>query len=356
MKIAFFNKQLPSDQPNGVSIQVHYLANALVEMGNEVTCFSFSPAPEGSLYRSHLFTWDSKWPLVRKFIPALKFRSIKGDDFDIMHYHGDDYLCRKNLSRVRTFYGSALQEAMHAATLLRFLYQSLFYLFEWISCLKQGKLIGISVNTTRSLPLVKTIIPCGVPLHLFSPDPSVRTSHPSILFMGGLQGRKRGDHLVRIFQESILPKYPDCTLTVVGPQNCSGRNIIYKSKLKELELVEQYRKHWIYCQVSSYEGFGVPILEAMACATAVVAVKNAGAKEIITDGVDGFCCRDADIAKCIVALIENEKLRNSFCRKGLETVKKYDIKKVALKYGQIYQLMQEKRNTGKKGSFVIEMK
>ena len=99
-------------------------------------------------------------------------------------------------------------------------------------------------------------------------------------------------------------------------------------------------------RVSSYEGFGVPILEAMACATAVVAVKNAGAKEIITDGVDGFCCRDADIAKCIVALIENEKLRNSFCRKGLETVKKYDIKKVALKYGQIYQLMQEKRNTG----------
>jgi glycosyltransferase involved in cell wall biosynthesis len=181
MKIAFFNKHLPSDHPNGVSVQVHYLANALVELGYRVTCFSFSPAPEDSLYESNRFFWNSKWPLLRKFIPALKFRSIKSDDFDIMHYHGDDYLCPKNPSRVRTFYGSALQEAIHAATLSRFLYQALFYFFEWISCFKQGKLVGISVNTTRSLPLVKKVIPCGVPLHLFSPAPSVKTSYPSIL-------------------------------------------------------------------------------------------------------------------------------------------------------------------------------
>ncbi len=344
MKIAFFNKQLPSDQPNGVSTQVHYLANALAEMGNEVTCFSFSPAPEGSLYKSHLFTWDSDSPLLRKFIPALKFRSIKSDDFDVMHYHGDDYLCRKNLSRVRTFYGSALEEAIHAATLSRFLYQALFYFFEWISCLKQGKLIGISVNTTRSLPLVKTVIPCGVPLQMFNPDPSIRTSHPSILFIGGMQGRKRGNLMVKIFQKFILPRYPDCTLTVIGPQDCSGRNIIYKSRLKEYELVEQYRKSWIYCQMSSYEGFGIPIIEAMACATAVVAVRNAGSKEIITDGVDGFCCKDADIAKCIVALIENEKLRDCFCRNGLETIKKYDMRKIASAYNQIYLSMLEKRD------------
>lgn len=343
MKIAFLNKHLPSDQQNGVSIQVHYLANALVELGNEVTCFSFSPAPEGSLYKTHLFTWNSNWPLLRKFIPALKFRSVKSDSFDIMHYHGDDYLCRKNLSRVRTFYGSALQEAIHAATLSRFLYQALFYFLEWISCLKQGRLVGISVNTTRSLPLIKTVISCGVPLQLFSPDSSARTSHPSILFIGGMQGRKRGSLLVRIFQESILPRYPDCTLTIVGPQGCSGKNIIYKPKLQESELVKQYRRHWIYCQVSSYEGFGVPVLEAMACATAVVAVRNAGAKEIITDGVDGFCCKDSDIAKCIIALIENETLRDCFCCKGLETVKKYDMKKIALTYIQVYQSIQKKR-------------
>lgn len=339
MKIAFFNKQLPSDQPNGVSIQVHYLANALVEMGFEVTCFSFSPAPEGGLYKSRRFTWDSNQPLLRKFIPALKFRSIKSDDFDVMHYHGDDYLCGRNIKRVRTFYGSALQEAIHAATLSRFLYQALFYLFEWISCLKKGKLIGISVNTTRSLPLVKTVVHCGVPLHLFSPEPSVRTSHPSMLFVGGMRGRKRGNLLVRIFQESILPRYPDCTLTVIGPQDCSGKNIIYKPKLHEHELVHQYRRHWIFCQVSSYEGFGVPVLEAMACATAVVASRNAGAKEIITDGVDGFCCKDADIAKCIIALIEDENLRNHFCLNGLETIKRYDMKKVALTYKEIYHSM-----------------
>lgn len=343
MKIAFFNKNLPSDEPNGVSIQVHYLANALVELGHEVTCFSFSPPAAGSCYKTHVFLWGKKPLWLRKFTPAIKYKQVRTDNFDIMHYHGDDYLCSKNVSRVRTFYGSALQEAMHAATLSRFLYQALFYFFEWISCLKPGVLVGISVNTTRSLPFVKRIIPCGVPLHLFTPEMSSKTSHPSILFIGSLRGRKRGNLLVRIFQKYILPRYPDCILTVIGPQPCSGRNIIYKTKLPEHELVDQYRSHWIYCQVSSYEGFGVPVLEAMACATAVVATKNAGAKEIITDGVDGFCCRDANLAKCISTLIEDEKLRNRICTNGLNTVKKFDMLKVASLYVNIYQELQKKK-------------
>ncbi|HEX3020727.1 MAG TPA: glycosyltransferase family 4 protein [Chitinispirillaceae bacterium] len=340
MKIAFFNKNLPSDQPNGVSIQVHYLANALVDLGHDVTCFSFSPPLLDSRYKVHTFSYGKTLFLFRKFIPAIKFRTIDCTKFDIVHYHGDDYLCKNCPTRVRTFYGSALMEAIHAATMARFFYQALFYLFEWISCFKPGKLIGISANTTRALPLVKEVIPCGVPLQVFCPDNSVRTSHPSILFLGGLLGRKRGNLMIKIFHQSILPRYPDCTLTIVGPQACSGPNIKYISKLEETELVRLYRSHWVYCQMSSYEGFGVPVLEAMACGTAVVAIRNAGAKEIVTDGLDGFCCTNEDIAERIVELIANRELRNHFYCNGLQTAGKYDMREAALLYEKEYRSLQ----------------
>lgn len=337
MKIAFLNKQLPSDQPNGVSIQVHRLANAMVRLGHEVTCFSFSPAPLDSSYKTHIFEWGKKSRLILKFIPALKFRSVDCKDFEIIHYHGDDYLCRKTRKRVRTFYGSALQEALHAGSIGRFFYQALFYFFEWISCLKQGKIVGISKNTIRSLPLIKTNIPCGIPLELYNPGNVSKTAYPSILFIGGIKGRKRGSVMVNLFQQNILPLYPDCILTIIGPQVYEGRNIIYIPCLPENELIEQYRSNWIYCQTSSYEGFGVPVLEAMACGTAVVATKNPGAKEIISDGVDGYCCNISDLGKYITALINSEELRYRFYRNGLLTANKYGIENTALLYEKIYK-------------------
>lgn len=337
MNIAFFNKQLPSDQPNGVSMQVHRLANALEKSGHRVTCFTFSPPPKDSIYNCSVLSWGVKLKLFRKFIPALRFRLVSPDKFDILHFHGDDYLCIGASKRVRTFYGSALQEALHAGSISRFLYQALFYFFEWVSCLKKGTLVGISKNTLRSLPKISRCIPCGVPLEKYNPRNDSKTLHPSILFLGGLNGRKRGSLVVDIFLKNILPQYPDSVLTIVGPQLCEGKNIVYIPKAEEDELIRLYQQHWIYCQASSYEGFGVPALEAMACGTAVVAVKNTGSREIITDGLDGFCCNRNQLRDRLLDLIGSAKLREKFVQNGLHTVRRFDVDVVASMYIELYQ-------------------
>ncbi|MDO5577185.1 MAG: glycosyltransferase family 4 protein, partial [Fibrobacter sp.] len=243
MKIAFANKQLPSGTPNGVSVQVHILANELQKMGHSVTCYSFSEKPPDSLYEHVRLLWGTDSRVKRKFVPAMKFRAIRTQDYDIVHYHGDDYLCKGALNRVRTFYGSAVREAVSAKKVNRFLYQALFYAFELISSRKKGTLVGISKDTLKCIPSVKHEIPCGVPLELFR-EGGQKSPTPSILFVGDLESRKRGNLLLSIFKNEVLSEYPECILTIVGSQFCSAPNVRYLGNIPVESLVEEYQKSW----------------------------------------------------------------------------------------------------------------
>jgi len=336
MDIAFFSKQLPSDAPNGVSCQVHRLANALVKLGERVTCYSFSPAPSDALYRHVRLSYRSTSPFVRKLVPALLFRRITTGSHDILHYHGDDFLCKGRRNRVRTFYGSAFFEARFATAFPRFLYQLTFYAFEWISCMRHGCKVGISGVTLRALPMIKKVVPCCVPLQRFTPG-GIKTQNPSLLFIGDLQSRKRGYFLVEIFQRDIIRRFPNATLTIVGPQKVGGTGIVYAGVISDDELIEAYRKSWIHCTVSSYEGFGVPIVEAMACGAAVAAIDNGGAAEIVTHEHDGLLSADADFAQTICRFLSDARLRRRCIANGLATAQKFDSMLIARRYREIYR-------------------
>ena len=273
---------------------------------------------------------------MKKIIPAFKFRMIDKRPYDILHYHGDDFLCAGGARRVRTFYGSAFWEARFAEQAGRFFYQAVFYVFELLSCLRRGAKAGISRVTIKPLPMVRTIIPCGVPLDRYRPGEK-KTKDPSILLIGDLDSRKRGRFLVETFERAIRPSFPSATLTIVGPQKGGGVGVRYAGQIGEEALVDEYQKAWIYCSVSSYEGFGVPLIEAMACGTVVAAIDNSGAREIITDGFDGLLCIDEKLTEVLTRLLSEKSLRESLIANGLRTAKKYDIDLVAERYLELYR-------------------
>ena len=335
MKIAFFSKELPSNAPNGVSCQVHRLANALVNLGQSVTCYSFSPAPVDAQYKVITLCYKSRLSLIKKITPAFMFRNIDSADYDILHYHGDDYLCKGGYRRVRTFYGSAFYEALHARNLKRFLYQALFYLFELVSCIRKGKKLGISRTTARVLPVRMSIIPCGVSCANFCTG-KWKTDKPSLLFIGDIDSRKRGRLMASIFTQSIIPCFPNATMTVVGPQKIEDSGIINAGRIPEKNLIELFQRSWIYCCVSSYEGFGAPVIESMACKTAVLAITNGGSREIITHEHDGLLCTAETFPRELVRLISNNALRKRLMENALQTAKKYDIDSLALSYIKTY--------------------
>lgn len=237
---------------------------------------------------------------------------------------------------MRTFYGSALSEALHAPKVLRKVYQGMFYCFEWISCIRRGSKAGISKATAHALPMVNTVIPCGVPLETYT-IATKKTGNPSILFLGDLHSRKRGDYLLYLFSNDIIKRYPDGTLTVVGPQHCSGKNIDYVGNISEAALIEKYQESWIYCMPSSYEGFGVPAIEAMACGTAVVAVDNPGIREIIRSNYNGLRVPENRLLEGICHVLADDALRKTFEINGRAVVEKmFDIRLVAEKYERLY--------------------
>jgi phosphatidylinositol alpha-mannosyltransferase len=319
-----------------VSCQVHRLANGLVSLGERVTCFSFSEKPVDAAYDHVMLKYATSSPALQRFETALRFRKVNTSGYDVIHYHGDDYLCKGSTRRVRTFYGSALYEALFAARFLRFFRQALFYSFEWVSCLRKGAKAGISQTTTRALPLVTICIPCGVPLDRFSPE-GVKTAYPSVLFVGDCESRKRGALLLSAFCSQVAIALPDAELTVVGPQPCEGRGVRYVGQIGEDALIEEYRKAWVYCCASSYEGFGVPICEAMACGTAVVACDNAGVRELLRQNYNGLLCKPETLAKALLALLTDEGRRLRLAENGLSFVKRFDMPVVVKKYHDLYR-------------------
>ncbi len=337
LKIAFFSKELPSDRPNGVSCQVHYLAEALQMRGHGITVFSFSPKPPDARYQHVALRYRSRYKLLQRFEPAVRFARLRTFPFDVLHYHGDDYLCPGDVRRVRTLYGSALDESLHAYSLSRMMRQLLFYGFEWWSVIRKGTMVGISRTTCRSLPVVKTVIPCGIPLSTFRPGPG-KSKHPRILFVGDLDSRKRGRLVLKVFEEEILPRIPEARLVVVGPQPCEGVGVEYAGVVPRDRLIEEYRAAWVLWSAAVYEGFGVPLIEAMACCTPVLSCRNAGALEIIQHNYNGILTDENSMGNSLCRLLRSPDTRERIGNNGLRYVeKRFDMNRIAKYYETLYR-------------------
>ncbi len=92
------------------------------------------------------------------------------------------------------------------------------------------------------------------------------------------------------------------------------------------ETREIYSRSLVWIMGSCSEGFGIPILEAMACGCAVVATDCGGPRDIIKDGENGFLVEVGNVQKIVErvkVLLENEELRQQFVEKSRETVSKF---------------------------------
>lgn len=111
------------------------------------------------------------------------------------------------------------------------------------------------------------------------------------------------------------------------------------------DLVSLYNLAEFFVMPSIYEGFGLPILEAMNCGCPVITTKEGSLLEVAGKSA---CYVDAysidSIAKGMKELWENENIRLALSKNGLENARKFSWKKTAEETIGVYKKVYENKN------------
>jgi len=172
-----------------------------------------------------------------------------------------------------------------------------------------------------------------------------------ILYVGALVKRKNIFGILKSFhilkEKYKIPHY----LLLVGKKethlkeiekeilNHPYRNfIIQKGYVKDEELIKIYQNADVFLFPSFYEGFGLPVLEAMRCGVPVVVSKNETFIEI-TRGEAIFVnpLDYEEIAYNVYKVLENENLKKNLIKKGLIVSSFYKWEKTATEIYKIYK-------------------
>jgi glycosyltransferase involved in cell wall biosynthesis len=165
----------------------------------------------------------------------------------------------------------------------------------------------------------------------FKPDGGKRESF--LLSVGQLNRWKGQDFLIRSL--SYVPAEMRPALHLVYNKSAEGykRYIDQKAgdlgirvkhfqNIQESELVEMYRRAMFLVYSPIMEPFGFAPLEAMACETPVVAVKEGGVRETISNEENGLLVsrNPREFAQAVIRLLLSEDLRERLGRKGRQCV------------------------------------
>lgn len=103
------------------------------------------------------------------------------------------------------------------------------------------------------------------------------------------------------------------------------------------ELPILYNAATIFLYPSYSEGFGLPVVEAMACGTAVITANNSSLPEVAGDAAMLInASNDAALCEAMLTLSADENKRNDFIKKGLEQARKFSWSDAAKKTTEVY--------------------
>jgi glycosyltransferase involved in cell wall biosynthesis len=177
-------------------------------------------------------------------------------------------------------------------------------------------------------------------------------SSPYILFVGTLQPRKNVTKLIEAFSKLVNQKsevrsqkseIQSLQLVIVGKKGWKYEEILeapkkfnVKDQVKFLDSVSDedlpalYKNALCFCLPSLYEGFGLPVLEAMQYGCPVLTSNVSSLPEAGGDAALYFDPSNVDdIKEKLEFIIQNSKFRIEMIKKGYEQVKKFSWEKSA---------------------------
>jgi len=172
----------------------------------------------------------------------------------------------------------------------------------------------------------------GVNLRRFQPTAAPDADRFDVLFVGGMSLRKGVQYLVQAYTRF---NHPAKSLTFVGtPSAALIEELVRRGvwpadarvvgSVPQLELKHLMSKSHVMVLPSVEDGFGMVMAQAMACGCPVIASENTGARDLFTDGEEGFIVpiRDVDaLTQRLQQLADDPQLRERMGERSLGRVK-----------------------------------
>lgn len=119
-------------------------------------------------------------------------------------------------------------------------------------------------------------------------------------------------------------------------------NINFAGPIQDADLPALYSGADLFVFPSIYEGFGLPVLEAMACATAVTCSHTSSLPEVGGDAVLYFNPTDiAEMSQQIIKLLQNDKLKKTCSEKGIQQATTFTWQQTAVSTLNIYRTLKK---------------
>jgi glycosyltransferase involved in cell wall biosynthesis len=185
----------------------------------------------------------------------------------------------------------------------------------------------------------------GATLHKFG------LKHPLVLGVGTMEPRKNHMGLIKAFYQAQQKKGGPAMLAIAGGQGWLyeetkqlveelklEKKVRFLGRVSELELITLYSMADVFAFPSFAEGFGIPLIEAMACGAPVITSNLSAMPEVAGDAallIDPH--NTSELATAITTLLGNEQRREELRQKGYQRAREYTWEVSAQKMLSIYQ-------------------
>jgi glycosyltransferase involved in cell wall biosynthesis len=331
----------------GQGIYLHYLSNALIELGHQVDVISGPPYPEldsrvrlvqlpgldlyahphptRALKFKHLFSWTDFYEWWSKLTGAfgepycfgrrlVKYFQTNSAHYDIIH--DNQSLCYGLLDVQKQFQNLIVtihhpvtrdHELAIAAAATK---NQRILINRWYSFIGMQKEVVkklqhiITVSEQSKTDIQKafgcdaekiTVIGCGVDTELFRPQENIERVAYRLITTASSDQPLKGLSILLNAIASIQSDFPELKLMVIGRLKENGdtekeleklqlQNVVeFKSGISTEELVQEYAKSSVAIVPSLYEGFGLPAAEALACGVALISSDGGALPEVVGD-------------------------------------------------------------------------
>ncbi|WP_027157492.1 glycosyltransferase family 4 protein [Methylobacter luteus] len=353
-QVAPLHESVPPKAYGGTERVVHYLTEALVQQGHEVTLFASADSRTSAKLHAVIpealrLAPEKRDPMACHMLQLAQVSNI-AESFDIIHFH-TDYFHFPLSRKMRTPQVTTLHGRLDLPDL-----KPLFDEF------LDMPVISIANHQREPLSMARwtDTVYNGIPVDLYDFQAN---AGDYLAFLGRISPEKGAEAAIEIALRAGMPLKMAAKIDVVDREYFETRIRPHLDHplIEFIGEVDEQGKNELLggakallFPIAWQEPFGLVMIEAMACGTPIIAYPRGSVAEVMTDGVSGYIVESEEEAVSAIARID--QIDRGVCRRYFE--QRFSADRMAKNYVNAYQklMVQQENALSDSGAFLLNMR